>query len=103
VRVGNISQGKTLCDGCKKAVPYAERYLIVQEKKGKESDDPGAEARHYCVQCATQKGYVDTRIEKGDKITTFFKGKITAPAVTEDIVVDTEPDVPAEIEEEKED
>ena len=43
MRVGNISQGKIQCDCCKKAVPYAERYLIVKEKKGAESDESGAE------------------------------------------------------------
>jgi len=102
VRVGNISQGKTQCDACKKNVPYAERYLMVKEKKGAESDDPGAEMHHYCVKCAVEKGYVDTRVEKGEKITTFFKGKVTAPAVTEDIIADAMPDMPAEIEAEKE-
>lgn len=102
MQVGNISQGKTQCDACKKNVPYAARYLMVKEKKGAESDDPVAEMHRYCVKCAAQKGYVDTRVEKGEKITTFFKGKVTAPAVTEDIVSDAIPDVPAEIEAEKE-
>jgi hypothetical protein len=102
MRVGNISQGKILCDCCKKTVPYAERYLIVKEKKGSESDEAGAEQKRYCVKCAAQKGYVDTRVEKGDKITTFFKGQITAPVVTEDTEVEAEAEVPPEVDTDKE-
>ncbi len=102
MRIGNISQGKIHCDGCKKIVPYAERYLIVEEKKGVESDDPGREAKRYCVPCATRKGYVDTRTEKGARITTFFKGKVTAPALTEDYAPAPAAKVPDPIELDKE-
>jgi len=102
MRVGNISQGKIQCDCCKKTVPYSERYLIVKEKKGVESDETGAEPKRYCVKCATQKGYVDTRIEKGDKITTFFKGQITAPVVTEEAETEPEVEIPVEVDTDKE-
>ncbi|MDD5190392.1 MAG: hypothetical protein PHE50_05050 [Dehalococcoidales bacterium] len=102
MRIGNISQGKIQCDSCKKLVPYSERYLIVKEKKGVESEDPTAEQKRYCVKCATQKGYVDTRIEKGEKITTYFKGKITAPPVTDDVDIEPEAVIPAEPEADKE-
>lgn len=102
MRIGNISQGKIQCDSCKKTVPYSERYLIVKEKKGVESDEPGAEQKRLCVKCATQKGYVDTRTEKGDKITTFFKGQITAPVITEDPETEPETAVIADVDAEKE-
>jgi ribosomal protein S26 len=102
VRIGNISQGKIQCDNCKKAVPYSERYLIVKEKKGVESEDPDAEQKRLCVKCATQKGYVEARIEKGDKITTFFKGKITAPVVTDETEIEPEAALAVEPEAEKE-
>lgn len=100
MRIGNISQGKIQCDGCKKNVLYSERYLIVKEKKGVESDDPSAEQKRYCIKCATQKGYTETRTEKGAKITTFFKGPITAPSVTEEPEVEAETITEVEIEKE---
>jgi sulfur relay (sulfurtransferase) complex TusBCD TusD component (DsrE family) len=71
VRIGSISQGKIKCDKCGRTVGYAERYLIVREKGNKEDDEKG-EVRHYCVKCAEAKGYVETRQEKSETITTFF-------------------------------
>ena len=100
MRIGNISQGKIQCDSCKKSVLYSERYLIVKEKKGVESEEPGSEQKRYCMKCATQKGYAESRTEKGAKITTFFKGPITAPVVTED--PEAEAEVIPEVETEKE-
>ena len=102
MRVGNISQGKIQCDHCKKTVPYSERYLIVKEKKGVESVEAGAEQKRYCVKCATQKGYVESRTEKGEKITTFFKGQITAPVTTEDPETQPVAEIAVEVEPEKE-
>ena len=72
MRIGTISQGKTKCDNCGHTVPYAERYLIVREKDGVEDPENG-EPRYYCVKCATDKGYVQIRHEKGEHILTFFQ------------------------------
>jgi hypothetical protein len=72
VRIGTISQGKVKCDDCGKTIAYAERYLIVKETDGVEDEENG-EARRYCVKCATEKGYTQTRQEKGEHILTFFQ------------------------------
>jgi hypothetical protein len=71
VRIGNISQGKMKCDGCQRTIPYAGRYLIVNEKDGVETEE-GGEAKHYCVTCAVDKGYGYYREEKGNRVLTFF-------------------------------
>jgi hypothetical protein len=70
VRIGSISQGKTKCDNCGQTVAYADRYLIVREKKGVEDEE--GEARQYCVACAREKGYAHSRSEKSERIVTFF-------------------------------
>jgi ribosomal protein S26 len=72
VRIGTISQGKIKCDNCGQTVAYAGRYLIVKEKNGVEDEEKG-EPRRYCVKCAEEKGYVQTRQEKGERIVTFFQ------------------------------
>jgi ribosomal protein S26 len=72
VRIGTISQGKIKCDKCGQTVVYADRYLIVKEKNGVEDEENG-EVKRYCVKCATEKGYVQTRQEKGERILTFFQ------------------------------
>jgi ribosomal protein S26 len=72
VRIGTISQGKIACDNCERTIVYAERYLIIKEKDGVEDEELG-EVRRYCVKCATEKGYVQTRQEKGERILTFFQ------------------------------
>lgn len=72
VRIGTISQGKIMCDNCGRTIVYAERYLIIKEKDGVEDEELG-EVRRYCVKCATEKGYVQTRQEKGERILTFFQ------------------------------
>ncbi len=72
MRIGTISQGKIKCDNCGKTVAYAERYLIVKETDGVEDEENG-EVRRYCVKCATEKGYTQSRQEKGEHILTFFQ------------------------------
>ncbi len=72
MRIGTISQGKIKCDKCGQTVAYADRYLIVKEKNGVEDEEHG-EVKRFCVKCATEKGYVQTRQEKGDRILTFFQ------------------------------
>ncbi len=72
MRIGTISQGKINCDRCGQKVAYADRYLIVKEKNGIEDEESG-EVKRFCVKCATEKGYVQTRQEKGERILTFFQ------------------------------
>jgi hypothetical protein len=71
VRIGSISQGKNKCDNCGHTIRYAERYLIIKEKDGVEDDN--GEIRYYCVKCASEKHYVQSRNDKGEHIITFFK------------------------------
>jgi hypothetical protein len=83
VRIGSISQGKVKCGRCQQTIAYAQRYLIVREKGGVENEE--GEPKILCVKCATEKKYIQTRVEKGEKIITFFqeaeKGKfLTASA-----------------------
>ena len=72
MRIGTISQGKVKCDNCRRTIAYAERYLIVKETDGVEDEENG-EAKRYCVKCARDKGYIQTRQEKGEHIMTFFQ------------------------------
>ena len=70
MRQGCISLGKVQCDGCENVVPYAERYLIVEEEDGAgvESDTKVC----YCVDCSLARGYARYREEKGERVLTFF-------------------------------
>ena len=34
MRRGCISLGEVHCDGCHRVIPYPERYLVIDEKKG---------------------------------------------------------------------
>jgi len=79
VRIGSISQGKNICDACGKVIPYAGRYIIVKETDGVEDEATG-QPRHYCVKCATEKGYAHYRAEKNEGITTFFQEMIAPVA-----------------------
>lgn len=72
LRIGTISQGKIKCDKCGRTVVYAERYLIVKEKNGVEDEENGV-VRRYCVKCSTEKGYVQTRQEKGNVSSPFSR------------------------------
>jgi len=70
MRRGCISLGQVQCDGCHRIIPYPERYLAVEEKDGVEVED--GETSHYCVDCCLEKGYARYKIEKGERILTFF-------------------------------
>jgi ribosomal protein S26 len=71
VRRGCISQGNIQCDSCGKIVPYAGRYMTVEEKDGVENGE-GGETKNYCVKCCLEKKYAEYRADKGEKILTFF-------------------------------
>jgi len=51
-------------------VPYAERYLAIDEEDGVEVEK--GKTVHYCVECALEKGYARINEEKGEKTLTFF-------------------------------
>lgn len=71
MRRGCISQGNIQCDHCSQTIPYAGRYLTVEEKDGAENGE-GGETKNYCVKCCLKKKYAEYREEKGEKILTFF-------------------------------
>ncbi len=71
MRRGCISQGNIQCDSCGQIVPYAGRYMTVEEKDGIETSEDG-ETKNYCVKCCIEKKYAEYREEKGEKILTFF-------------------------------
>ncbi len=70
MRRGCISLGEVECNGCRRNIPYPERYLAVDEEKGVEVKK--GQTVYYCVECALKKGYAHYREEKGEKILTFF-------------------------------
>ncbi|MBA7626638.1 hypothetical protein ES703_34092 [subsurface metagenome] len=67
MRRGCIAVGEVCCDGCGRIIKHPERYLAVDEDGGKIS--------RYCLDCCLEKGYVDYKEGKGERIPTFFPGK----------------------------
>jgi hypothetical protein len=67
VRRGGISLGDVQCDECHRMIPYPERYLLVEEKKGT--------ILCLCVDCCLSKGYARYTEEKGQRVLTFFPEK----------------------------
>lgn len=70
MRQGCISLGEMLCDGCQRTIHHSERYLAVDEENGKEVEK--GQIKHYCVQCAQEKGYSRHKEEKDGDVLTFF-------------------------------
>lgn len=70
MRQGCISLGKVQCDSCHSIIPYAARYLIVEEEGDVEAE--GGARSIYCVECSLDRGYARYREEKGEKVLTFF-------------------------------
>ena len=70
MRRGCISLGQVTCDGCKRIIPYPERYLAIDEEGGVEVEQ--GETSRYCVECALNKGYAHYKRERGEEILTFF-------------------------------
>ena len=71
MRRGCISLGEVQCGECQRTIPYPERYLVVNEKDGKE-DEEGEPCR-YCIDCSLKKNYAHYKTEKGEQILTFFE------------------------------
>ena len=71
MRRGCVSLGEVQCDECHNTIPAPERYLAINEKDGV-ADEEG-EIRRYCVDCSLKKGFAHYKIEKGERILTFFE------------------------------
>jgi len=70
VRRGCISLGEVQCNDCHRIIPYPERYLAIDEEDDVEVEKGGT--LRYCVDCCLKRGYAHYKIEKGERILTFF-------------------------------
>ncbi len=64
MRRGCISLGDVQCDECHRLIPDAERYLLIEGAEGV--------ALRVCIDCCLEKGYAHYKVEKGEKVLTFF-------------------------------
>ena len=71
MRRGCVSLGEVQCDECHNNIPAPERYLVINEKDGV-ADEEGETSR-YCVDCSLKKGFAHYKVEKGERILTFFE------------------------------
>ncbi len=58
MRRGCISLGNIKCDECHRTILYPERYLSLDEAKGK--------TRTMCMDCCQEKGLVKPESDKAD-------------------------------------
>ena len=70
MRRGCISLGEVQCNDCHRIIPYPERYLAIDEEDDVEVEKGGT--LRYCVDCCLKRGYAHYKIEKGERILTFF-------------------------------
>jgi len=70
VRRGCISLGEVQCNDCHRIIPHSERYLAIDEEDGVEVEK--GKTSRYCLNCCLKKCYAHYKIEKGEKILTFF-------------------------------
>lgn len=68
---GCMSLGEVKCTECDRTIPYAERYLSIDEQDNTEM--VRGRTPRYCVDCCLKKGYAHYRVEKGEQILTFFE------------------------------
>jgi len=73
LRQGCISIGMIQCDNCKIFLPHGERYLLIDEEDGTETE--GGKRSCYCLNCSLEKGYAEYREEKNERVLTFFPGE----------------------------
>jgi len=64
LRRGCMSLGDVQCDDCHRIIPYPERYLVVEETEGI--------ILRLCVDCCLNRGYARYKMEKGERVLTFF-------------------------------
>lgn len=62
--------GNVQCDNCGIVIPYSERYLVIDEEDGIETES--GKSYYYCSTCSLEKGYAEYREEKGEQTLTFF-------------------------------
>jgi hypothetical protein len=72
---GCVAVGEIKCDNCKRIIESGQRYMVVEEEKGKRFD--------YCVECAVAKGYAYYMKEKGEEVLTFFPIIVEPPKLPE--------------------
>ncbi len=75
MRRGCVASEEIPCDGCHRTIPYAGRYLAIDENDGVEVEK--GKTAHYCVECALKKKglhsyYAAYTEEKEEKTLTFF-------------------------------
>lgn len=63
MRRGCISLGNVKCDNCQRTIPHSGPYLMLEEKDG---------SKCFCEKCSLDKGYGQYKVEKGEKVLTFF-------------------------------
>lgn len=73
MRRGCIAVQQVRCDGCGRTIKHPERYLMMDE--GEASGETEAKLQRYCVDCCLSRGYASYRVEKGEKVLTFFEVK----------------------------
>jgi len=61
---GCVAVGDITCDKCRRLIEAGQRYLVVDEEKGKKF--------HFCVECSVAKGYGGYIKEKGEEVLSFF-------------------------------
>ena len=64
MRRGCISLGDIQCDDCHRIIQYPERYLVAEETEGT--------VLRLCVDCCLNRGYAHYKVEKGERVLTFF-------------------------------
>ena len=70
MRRGSIASEEIECNQCQNIIPYAARYLAIDEEDGVEVET--GKVALYCLECALQKGYASYKEEKGERVLTFF-------------------------------
>lgn len=63
MRRGCISLGNVTCDECSRPIRYPERYLTLEEVKGK--------TQSICMDCCLKKGLVKPESDKEDSELVF--------------------------------
>lgn len=63
MRRGCISLGNIKCDICQRNILYLERYLSLEESRGKN--------QNLCMNCCQERGLLKAESEKSDAETIF--------------------------------
>lgn len=88
MRRGCLSVGQVKCDICGRAIPYPERYLVIDEDEKGNEVERGSKSVHYCIEDAMKKGYARHKEIKGEMVLTFLP-ETEAPEAPETPPVET--------------